>query len=166
MCADGARKLNAGQYDIAINWAGGLHHGKKSMASGFCYVNDLVLGILELLKVHTRVLYIDIDIHHGDGVEEAFYTTDRVMTVRPRSYASLVLVAPTTSDQAMYTCSVAFTKGMASSQAQATLMTSARASVEATLSMSPFTCALSRVRFAGVPLRTCATRLALRDQFG
>ena len=81
MHVDGARKLNAGQYDIAINWAGGLHHGKKAMASGFCYVNDLVLGILELLKVHARVLYIDIDIHHGDGVEEAFYTTDRVMTV-------------------------------------------------------------------------------------
>jgi hypothetical protein len=39
------------------------------------------LGILELLKHHARVLYIDIDIHHGDGVEEAFYTTDRVMTV-------------------------------------------------------------------------------------
>jgi len=40
-----------------------------------------VLAILELLKLHKRVLYIDIDIHHGDGVEEAFYTTDRVMTV-------------------------------------------------------------------------------------
>ena len=80
--SDGARKLNSGQYDIAINWAGGLHHGKKAMASGFCYVNDLVLAALELLKVHARVLYVDIDIHHGDGVEEAFYTTDRVMTVR------------------------------------------------------------------------------------
>ena len=43
-------------------------------------MNDCVLGILELLKVHQRVLYIDIDIHHGDGVEEAFYTTNRVMT--------------------------------------------------------------------------------------
>jgi acetoin utilization deacetylase AcuC-like enzyme len=40
-------------------------------------VNDLVLGILELLKYHARVLYVDIDIHHGDGVEEAFYLTDR-----------------------------------------------------------------------------------------
>jgi acetoin utilization deacetylase AcuC-like enzyme len=60
--------------------AGGLHHAKKSEASGFCYINDIVLGILQLLRVHQRVLYIDIDIHHGDGVEEAFYTTDRVMT--------------------------------------------------------------------------------------
>lgn len=39
-----------------------------------------VLGILELLRIHPRVLYIDVDVHHGDGVEEAFYTTDRVMT--------------------------------------------------------------------------------------
>ncbi|BAT76047.1 Histone deacetylase [Vigna angularis] len=76
-----AVKLNRGDADIAINWAGGLHHAKKSEASGFCYVNDIVLGILELLKVHRRVLYVDIDVHHGDGVEEAFYTTDRVMTV-------------------------------------------------------------------------------------
>ncbi|KAH0704551.1 hypothetical protein KY285_018829 [Solanum tuberosum] len=76
-----AAKLNRNEADIAINWAGGLHHAKKSEASGFCYVNDIVLGILELLKVHKRVLYVDIDVHHGDGVEEAFYTTDRVMTV-------------------------------------------------------------------------------------
>eukprot|EP00735_Rhodelphis_limneticus_P003926 TRINITY_DN15468_c0_g1::TRINITY_DN15468_c0_g1_i1::g.30503::m.30503 TRINITY_DN15468_c0_g1::TRINITY_DN15468_c0_g1_i1::g.30503 ORF type:complete len:267 (-),score=3.11,sp/P56518/HDAC1_STRPU/70.94/7e-123,Hist_deacetyl/PF00850.14/3.4e-54 TRINITY_DN15468_c0_g1_i1:267-998(-) len=83
---DGACKLNLQQYDIAINWAGGLHHAKKCEASGFCYVNDIVLAILELLKVHARVLYIDIDIHHGDGVEEAFYVTDRVMTVSFHKY--------------------------------------------------------------------------------
>ncbi|KAK3003775.1 hypothetical protein RJ639_019700, partial [Escallonia herrerae] len=77
----GSVKLNHENCDIAINWAGGLHHAKKCEASGFCYVNDIVLAILELLKVHERVLYVDIDIHHGDGVEEAFYTTDRVMTV-------------------------------------------------------------------------------------
>ena len=46
----GAIKLNHGQSDIAINWAGGLHHAKRGEASGFCYVNDIVLGILELLK--------------------------------------------------------------------------------------------------------------------
>ncbi|KAF9996899.1 histone deacetylase [Entomortierella chlamydospora] len=77
---EGAARLNNGSCDIAVNWAGGLHHAKKTEASGFCYVNDIVLGILELLRYHPRVLYIDIDIHHGDGVEEAFYTTDRVMT--------------------------------------------------------------------------------------
>ncbi|RQM30413.1 hypothetical protein B5M09_012795 [Aphanomyces astaci] len=78
---DAAYRLNHGLTDVAINWAGGLHHAKKSEASGFCYINDIVLGILELLKYHPRVLYIDIDVHHGDGVEEAFYVTDRVMTV-------------------------------------------------------------------------------------
>lgn len=46
----GAVKLNKQAADIAINWAGGLHHAKKSEASGFCYVNDIVLAILELLK--------------------------------------------------------------------------------------------------------------------
>ena len=78
---DGVQKLNHGLTDIAVNWSGGLHHAKKGEASGFCYINDIVLGILELLKYHARVLYIDIDIHHGDGVEEAFYLSDRVMTV-------------------------------------------------------------------------------------
>jgi len=77
----GAVKLNYGSADTVINWSGGLHHAKKAEASGFCFVNDIVLAILELLKFHQRVLYIDIDVHHGDGVEEAFLTTDRVMTV-------------------------------------------------------------------------------------
>ena len=45
-----AVKLNKKQTDIAVNWSGGLHHAKKSEASGFCYVNDIVLAILELLK--------------------------------------------------------------------------------------------------------------------
>ncbi|OXB72209.1 UNVERIFIED_CONTAM: hypothetical protein H355_014950 [Colinus virginianus] len=78
---DAAKKLNHHQADICINWSGGLHHAKRSEASGFCYINDIVLGILELLKYHARVMYIDIDIHHGDGVEEAFYVSHRVLTV-------------------------------------------------------------------------------------
>lgn len=81
-----AERVSSGKADIAINWAGGLHHAKKQEASGFCYVNDIVVGILELLRMYQRVLYIDIDIHHGDGVEEAFYTTDRVMTVSFHKY--------------------------------------------------------------------------------
>ena len=81
-----AVKLNKQAADITINWAGGLHHAKKSEASGFCYVNDIVLAILELLKYHQRVLYCEIDVHHGDGVEEAFYTTDRVMTLSFHKY--------------------------------------------------------------------------------
>ena len=86
---DGAVCLNHGMSDIAINWSGGLHHAKKAEASGFCYINDLVLAILELLKHHARVVYIDIDIHHGDGVEEAFYMTDRVMCVSFHKYGDL-----------------------------------------------------------------------------
>lgn len=81
-----AQALNKKQYEIAINWAGGLHHAKKNSPSGFCYVNDIILAIQELLKHHKRVMYIDIDIHHGDGVEEAFYHTDRVMTVSFHKY--------------------------------------------------------------------------------
>ncbi|KAK4704637.1 histone deacetylase HOS2, partial [Phenoliferia sp. Uapishka_3] len=83
-----ASKIVAGKTDIAINWTGGLHHAKKSEASGFCYVNDIVLAILELLRVHARVLYIDIDIHHGDGVQEAFYNSNRVLTVSFHKYSS------------------------------------------------------------------------------
>uniref|UniRef100_A0A915E3Q2 Histone deacetylase n=1 Tax=Ditylenchus dipsaci TaxID=166011 RepID=A0A915E3Q2_9BILA len=84
-----AVKLNKQKADIAINWMGGLHHAKKAEASGFCYSNDIgwiFTGYLELLKYHKRVLYVDIDVHHGDGVEEAFYTTDRVMTVSFHKY--------------------------------------------------------------------------------
>lgn len=65
--------------DIAINWTGGLHHAKKCNASGFCYINDIVICILELLRVFPRVLYIDIDVHHGDGVEEAFLHSNRLL---------------------------------------------------------------------------------------
>ncbi|UZJ53848.1 hypothetical protein CBS101457_003168 [Exobasidium rhododendri] len=83
---EGAARLSRDKCDIAVNWAGGLHHAKKGEASGFCYINDIVLGILELLRYHPRVLYIDIDVHHGDGVEEAFYTTDRVMTCSFHKY--------------------------------------------------------------------------------
>lgn len=83
---DAARKLTNHQSDIAINWSGGLHHAKKTEASGFCYINDIVLAILQLLLHHPRVLYIDIDVHHGDGVEQAFWSTDRVMTLSFHKY--------------------------------------------------------------------------------
>ncbi|KRX43550.1 Histone deacetylase 1, partial [Trichinella murrelli] len=81
-----ARVMNTRTSDIIINWNGGMHHAKSYEASGFCFINDIVLAILELLKVYDRVLYVDIDCHHGDGVEEAFYTTNRVMTVSFHKY--------------------------------------------------------------------------------
>ena len=83
---DAARHLITNKSDIAINWAGGLHHAKCAEASGFCYTNDIVIAILELLRFNPRVLYIDIDVHHGDGVEQAFWNTDRVLTLSFHKY--------------------------------------------------------------------------------
>ncbi|KAJ3061444.1 histone deacetylase, partial [Quaeritorhiza haematococci] len=83
---EAARKLISGHSDIAINWSGGLHHAHMQSASGFCYINDIVLAILQLLRYYPRVLYVDIDVHHGDGVQEAFFQSDRVMTVSFHRY--------------------------------------------------------------------------------
>ncbi|KAH8925557.1 histone deacetylase [Atractiella rhizophila] len=81
-----AKHLSSKDTDIAINYTGGLHHGKKNMASGFCFVNDAVVAIMELLRTFPRVMYIDIDVHHGDGVQEAFYTSNRVYTISFHKY--------------------------------------------------------------------------------
>jgi acetoin utilization protein AcuC len=84
-CAGGA--LQAGEWvasgkgPIAFHIAGGMHHAHKNMASGFCYLNDPVLVILYLLSLGKRVAYVDIDAHHGDGVQEAFYRTSKVLTI-------------------------------------------------------------------------------------
>jgi acetoin utilization protein AcuC len=71
----------SGKGEIAFNIAGGLHHAMRSRASGFCYINDPVIGILKLLDHGKRVAYIDIDAHHADGVQKAFYATDQVLTI-------------------------------------------------------------------------------------
>ncbi|KAJ1284081.1 hypothetical protein BS78_03G176400 [Paspalum vaginatum] len=76
-----ARALASREADVAINWSGGMHHACKGNASGFCFVNDIVLAVNELLRHFPRVLYVDIDVHHGDGVETAFIDSNRVMTV-------------------------------------------------------------------------------------
>ncbi len=73
--------VSEGKGEVAFNIAGGLHHAHESRASGFCYVNDPVIGILRLLEQGKRVLYLDIDAHHGDGVQKAFYHTNQVMTI-------------------------------------------------------------------------------------
>lgn len=83
---NGAYLLNSGIYKCVINWGGGLHHAKKEEASGFCFVNDIVMAILELLTRYERVMYIDVDVHHGDGVEEAFLTNNRVLTLSLHKY--------------------------------------------------------------------------------
>lgn len=76
-----ASLVNSGEADIAFNISGGLHHAMARAASGFCYINDPVIAILSLLNRGRRVAYIDIDAHHGDGVQEAFLATDKVLTI-------------------------------------------------------------------------------------
>ncbi|XP_057303377.1 histone deacetylase 8-like [Hydractinia symbiolongicarpus] len=69
-----------GEADVAINLHGGWHHAHVDEAAGFCYVNDIVIGVLKLTSRFKRVLYIDLDVHHGDGVEEAFRYSKNVLT--------------------------------------------------------------------------------------
>lgn len=76
-----AEALLTGAAQVAINWSGGMHHAAAAHASGFCFVNDIVLCIQRLLRRYLRVLYVDLDVHHGDGVEGAFYGNPRVMTL-------------------------------------------------------------------------------------
>jgi acetoin utilization protein AcuC len=70
-----------GEVDRAFHFAGGLHHALPDRASGFCYVNDAVLAILRLRERGLRVAYVDIDAHHGDGVQYAFYGDPNVLTI-------------------------------------------------------------------------------------
>ena len=65
----------------AFNISGGLHHAAASHASGFCVFNDPALAVQYFLSQGKRVAYVDIDAHHGDGVQEAFYDNDRVLTI-------------------------------------------------------------------------------------
>jgi len=67
---------------IVYNVAGGTHHGRRDRASGFCFLNDPVLAILEFLAQGLeRIAYVDLDAHHGDGVQDAFYADERVFTI-------------------------------------------------------------------------------------
>jgi acetoin utilization deacetylase AcuC-like enzyme len=74
-----AEVVGTGQCRVALSLVGGRHHALPSRASGFCYVNDCVLAIFKLQKlVRGDVLYVDVDAHHGDGVEEAVASHPRV----------------------------------------------------------------------------------------
>jgi acetoin utilization protein AcuC len=66
---------------LAFSPSGGMHHAGPDFASGFSYLNDPVLAIRRLLKKDLRILYVDIDVHHGDLVQEAFYDDARVLTL-------------------------------------------------------------------------------------
>jgi acetoin utilization protein AcuC len=77
-----AARLTAGQGGVVHVPGGGTHHGLRDRASGFCYLNDAVLGLLAWLDAGlTRILYLDLDAHHGDGVELAFEEDPRVTTL-------------------------------------------------------------------------------------
>ena len=67
---------------VALHWDGGRHHARRDSAAGFCFVNDCVLALQRMRKVgFKRVLYIDIDIHHGDAVQDAFLHSDSVLFI-------------------------------------------------------------------------------------
>lgn len=119
----GAYAVWRGQTDVAINLAGGMHHAMPRSAAGFCVYNDPAIAIASVLELGAkRIAYIDIDAHHGDGVERAFWDDPRVMTIsihqhgstlfpgtgfpqdvgssRARGTAVNIAVAPGTSDAA------------------------------------------------------------------
>lgn len=76
-----ARLVAEGPCRIAFNMAGGWHHAHAARASGFSFLNDAVVAIHHLRNRGLRVAYVDVDAHHGDGVQEAFYDDNRVLTV-------------------------------------------------------------------------------------
>ena len=77
-----AREIAEGRADRAVNIAGGLHHAMADRAAGFCVYNDCAVAISWLLDHgFDRIAYVDVDVHHGDGVQAAFYADPRVLTI-------------------------------------------------------------------------------------
>lgn len=78
-----AEAVASGRVRHSFNPAGGLHHARRREASGFCIYNDPAVAIAKVLEMHPdwRVMYIDVDVHHGDGVQWIFYDDPRVLTV-------------------------------------------------------------------------------------
>ncbi|MGA9749198.1 MAG: acetoin utilization protein AcuC [Nocardioides sp.] len=79
---EACRRVWQGDAMHAANVSGGLHHALPGRASGFCVYNDIAVGIRWLLDQGAeRVVYVDVDVHHGDGVEQIFYDDPRVLTI-------------------------------------------------------------------------------------
>jgi acetoin utilization protein AcuC len=79
---DSCRAVWEGDAAHAVNFTGGLHHAMRGAASGFCVYNDIAVGIQWLLDHGAeRVAYVDVDVHHGDGVERIFWDDPRVLTI-------------------------------------------------------------------------------------
>lgn len=81
--ATAAAAVAQGRFASAFNPAGGLHHARRAEASGFCIYNDPAVAIAKVLELQPgwRVMYVDVDVHHGDGVQWIFYHEPRVLTV-------------------------------------------------------------------------------------
>ena len=77
----GAEMIANREIQVAFNPVGGFHHAGRDHAEGFCYVNDIAVAIIHLLKRGLRVAFVDIDAHHANGVQDAFYRDDRVLVI-------------------------------------------------------------------------------------
>lgn len=79
---EAAKAITSGSYVRAVNFCGGMHHAMPGKASGFCVYNDVAAGIQHFLDSgYERIVYIDLDAHHGDGVEQFFWDDQRVLTI-------------------------------------------------------------------------------------
>ncbi len=76
-----ARRVAAGEARRVLQLGGGLHHAQRALAAGFCVYNDPALAIYHLRQQGLRVAYLDVDVHHGDGVQALFYDEPEVMTI-------------------------------------------------------------------------------------
>jgi acetoin utilization protein AcuC len=76
-----AKMILDGSAEVAFNPSGGYHHAGPEHASGFCYINDVAIACTILAQAGKRVLYLDVDVHHGDGVANAFYDRSDVLTM-------------------------------------------------------------------------------------
>ena len=77
----GMRLIVEGKADVVFNPLGGFHHARRDYAEGFCYVNDIAIAITDAVKQGLKVAFIDIDAHHCNGVQDAFYEEDRALVV-------------------------------------------------------------------------------------
>ncbi|MBT3381758.1 MAG: acetoin utilization protein AcuC [Lentisphaerae bacterium] len=77
----GAQLIADREATVVFHPAGGLHHAFPDRAAGFCYMNDIVLACMVLADAGRRVLFLDVDVHHTDGVQEAFYAREDVLTI-------------------------------------------------------------------------------------
>ncbi len=77
----GAMMLYRQEARLVFNPFGGFHHAGRNHAEGFCYINDIAVAITDLTRKGWRVAYVDIDAHHGNGIQDAFYETNRVLKI-------------------------------------------------------------------------------------